>query len=64
MQGTDPRDAAARRQRVLCKICGRPIELVRMRDHLRSDHQVDSSQLEGLYLESRIEARRARRSRP
>jgi len=35
-----------------------------MREHLRSEHQIDSSQLEGMYLESRIQARRARRSRP
>ncbi|MGD0250528.1 MAG: hypothetical protein ABSB97_06550 [Thermoplasmata archaeon] len=64
MQGSESRESSVRRQRVACRICSRPIELARMREHLRSEHQVDSSQLEGMYLESRIQARRARRSRP
>lgn len=55
---------SARRQRVSCQLCGQAIELVRMREHLRSEHQVDSAKLESLYLDARIEARRARRSRP
>ena len=57
------RDASSRRQKVPCRICGRPIELVRMRDHLRADHQVDTSTLEKAYLDARIEAKRARRTR-
>ncbi len=35
-----------------------------MREHLRGEHQVDSATLERQYLGARIEARRARRSRP
>ena len=56
------RETSERRTRVACKVCGDPIELVRMREHLRSAHQVDSSQLETLYLDARVEARRSRRS--
>ncbi len=56
------RDSDVRRARIACHICGQPIDLARMRDHLRADHQVDSANLETLYLEARIEARRARRS--
>jgi len=52
-----------RRSRVPCKVCGQPIELVRMRDHLRNGHQVGSADLETMYLDARIEVRRARRSR-
>lgn len=62
MQATGSWDVAVRRQRVPCRICGRPTELMRMRDHLRTDHQVDSARLEELYLDARVEARRARRS--
>jgi hypothetical protein len=63
MQSLPLRDSQARRQRVACRICGRPVELMRMREHLRADHQVDSSALEKHYLDARIEARRSRRSR-
>jgi hypothetical protein len=52
-----------RRSRVACKVCGQPIELIRMRDHLRSEHQVGSAELETMYLDARIEARRLRRTR-
>lgn len=62
MQPSGSRDSSERRTRVACKVCGDPIELVRMREHLRSAHQVDSSQLETLYLDARIEARRRRGS--
>jgi hypothetical protein len=34
-----------------------------MREHLRSDHQVGSAELEAMYLDARIEARRSRRTR-
>lgn len=63
MQPTSLRDTSSRRQRIACRICGRPVELVRMREHLRTEHQVDSSTLEKAYLDARIEARRSRRSR-
>ena len=62
MQPTSSHEATDRRTRVSCKVCGRPIELARMREHLRSEHQIDSAQLETLYLGARVEARRARRS--
>jgi len=62
MQPVAPRDQSTRRSRVVCKICGQPIELVRMREHLRNDHQVGSADLDSLYLTARIEARKARRS--
>jgi len=62
MQPAGTRDQSTRRSRVVCKFCGQPIELVRMRDHLRNDHQVGSAELDGLYLNARIEARKARRS--
>ncbi len=64
VQATVARDSSYRRQQVGCRICGRPVELARMRDHLRAEHQVDSSTLERQYLDARIEARRARRTRP
>ncbi|MGD0588615.1 MAG: hypothetical protein ABSA63_07500 [Thermoplasmata archaeon] len=63
MQPTSSRESDLRRSRVPCKVCGRPVELVRMREHLRSEHQVDSSNLETMYLDARIEARRSHRSR-
>jgi hypothetical protein len=62
MDGGIGRDALERRRRVPCKVCDEPVELVRMRDHLRTAHQVDSAQLETMYLEARIQARRNRRS--
>jgi hypothetical protein len=62
MQPVASRDLSTRRSRVNCKICGQPIELVRMRDHLRTDHQALSADVDSLYLNARIEARKARRS--
>lgn len=63
MQPGSARDATNRRARIACKICGRPIDIARMREHLRLEHQVDSSQVEALYLSARVEARKAQRSR-
>ena len=62
VQPSSSREADMRRTRVACKVCGQPVELVRMREHLRSEHQVVSSDLESMYLDARIEARRTRRS--
>jgi hypothetical protein len=62
MQSGGSHDTSERRTRISCKVCGEPIELVRMREHLRAAHQVDSSQLETMYLDARVEARRTRRS--
>jgi CRISPR/Cas system CSM-associated protein Csm2 small subunit len=63
VQPTGSRESTNRRARIACKICGRPIDIARMREHLRLEHQVDSSQVETLYLNARVEARRAQRSR-
>ncbi len=60
VQGVGFRDTSSRRTRVSCHICGQPIELARMRDHLRHAHQSISSEVETLYLSARIEARRRR----
>ncbi|MGI0072135.1 MAG: hypothetical protein ACRECT_08755 [Thermoplasmata archaeon] len=57
-----PGDANARRSRVTCGVCGQPIELARLRDHLRSEHGSNSADLDQLYLNARIEAKRHRRS--
>jgi len=63
MQSLGASDSSNRRARVACKICGRPVDLSRMREHLRADHQADSSHVENLVLSARIEARRSQRSR-
>jgi hypothetical protein len=62
VQAVGSRDSTARRTRIACKVCGEPIELVRMREHLRSEHQVGAADLDSYYLSARIEARRSRRS--
>jgi hypothetical protein len=62
VQPTVSRDASARRTRIACKVCGEPVELARMREHLRNNHQVGAAELDSFYLSARIEARRNRRS--
>ncbi len=62
MQGVGYRDNPSRRTRVSCHVCGQPVELARMRDHLRQVHRSVSSEVETLYLSARIEARRRRHS--
>ncbi|MGA8663944.1 MAG: hypothetical protein WB809_02595 [Thermoplasmata archaeon] len=62
MQGIGSHDNVSRRTRVTCRVCGQPIDLVRMKEHLRSEHQSVSSEVESLYLTARIEARRRRHS--
>ncbi|MGA8276492.1 MAG: hypothetical protein WB789_00550 [Thermoplasmata archaeon] len=64
MQGAGIRDTASRRTRVNCHVCGQPIDLTQMREHLRTDHQSASAEVESLYLSARIEARRRRHSPP
>jgi hypothetical protein len=63
VQSTSSRETSSRRVRITCKLCGQPIDLTRMREHLRLDHQADSTKVENLYLTARIEARKAQRSR-
>ncbi|HTT73152.1 MAG TPA: hypothetical protein VMG99_03245 [Thermoplasmata archaeon] len=62
MQSGVGRDTATRRTRVPCKVCGTAIELARMRDHLRSEHQMGSAEVDSAFLSARIEARRTRRT--
>ncbi|MGB6501672.1 MAG: hypothetical protein WBG19_09825 [Thermoplasmata archaeon] len=56
-------DTASRRARTPCKFCGIPIDLARLREHLRGEHRADSTQVEALYLSARIEARKSQRAR-
>lgn len=62
MLPTASRDTSTRRTRVSCKVCGEPVELARMRDHLRANHHVGAAELDSYYLSARVEARRTRRS--
>lgn len=67
MAGTDFSDlgdSGTRRLRVTCKYCSSSLEVVRLREHLRAVHQLDSSALESAYLEALMAGRRSRRSRP
>ncbi|MGD0257992.1 MAG: hypothetical protein ABSB90_08990 [Thermoplasmata archaeon] len=45
-----------------CRVCGEPIDLSHMKEHLRTNHQSVSAEVESLYLSARIEARRRRHS--
>ncbi len=63
MQSTTASDPSSRRARVACKVCGQPIDLARLREHLRGMHQADSTQVEALILSARIEARKTQRAR-
>jgi len=64
VQGAGSRDTTSRRSRVICRVCGQPIDLAHMKEHLRTDHQSVSAEVESLYLSARIEARRRRHSSP
>jgi hypothetical protein len=57
-------EPSERRARVSCAICGHPVELARLREHLRSEHQSNSAEVDSAYLNARIEAKRGRRSQP
>ncbi|MGA8542119.1 MAG: hypothetical protein WB947_01035 [Thermoplasmata archaeon] len=57
-----PGEGTARRSRVTCELCGRPVELARLREHLRSEHGSNSADLDTIYLNARIEAKRTRRA--
>ncbi len=39
------------------------MDLSRLREHMRGEHQADSTQVETLYLSARVEARKTQRSR-
>jgi len=47
---------------VPCKICGLSVEVVRLRRHLRADHQLDTASVEAQYLAALMELRKTRRS--
>jgi hypothetical protein len=57
-----PGDANARRARVTCELCGRAVELARLREHLRSEHGSNSADVDAMHLSARIEAKRTRRA--
>jgi hypothetical protein len=59
-----PGEASARRSRVACELCGRQVELARLREHLRAEHGSNSADLDTIYLNARIEAKRTRRVQP
>ena len=59
----DLQDSGARRVRVSCKQCGTSIEIARLREHLRSGHNLDSTAVETAYLAALMDVRRNRRGR-
>jgi hypothetical protein len=62
MQATGSRETAAgRRTRVRCPRCGQPIELSRLRAHLRDQHQTTASELDANFLAARRQAQRTAR---
>ena len=66
MQSLSPRDREGvprRRARVECSLCGRYVELVQLRVHLRDQHHLESARLDQILAEARRAALRGR-SRP
>jgi hypothetical protein len=57
----DLRDSGTRRVRVACKHCGASVEIARLREHLRSSHNLDSAVVETSYLAVLMDVRRNRR---
>jgi hypothetical protein len=57
-----PGETSPRRARVTCEVCGQTVELARLREHLRSEHGSTSADLDAMYLNARIEAKRNRRA--
>jgi hypothetical protein len=62
MQPVSSRDLGVRSSRLPCGICGESIELVRLRTHLRTAHQMTSTEVESVFLDARRTARRTARS--
>jgi len=56
------RDSGTRRLRVSCKLCSAPLEIARLREHLRTTHRLDSTAVETTYLAALMDVRRSRRS--
>lgn len=66
MQALSPRDrepVSRRRSRIECAVCGRFVELARLRAHLREAHRLESARLDQMLAEARRMALRGR-SRP
>ncbi len=61
---SDLHDSGNRRLRVACKQCGVSIDVARLKGHLRSAHQLGSTEVEAAYLAALMDVRRARRGRP
>jgi hypothetical protein len=59
----DLHDSGTRRLRVTCKHCSTSIDIARLKGHLRSAHQLGSTEVETDYLAALMDVRRARRSR-
>ena len=56
-----PGEASPRRARVTCEICGQTVDLARLREHLRAEHGSTSADVDTIYLNARIDAKRSRR---
>ncbi len=56
-------ETGSRRTRVSCKLCARSIEMVRLREHLRAEHQLDTASVEARYQAAQRDVRRTQRSR-
>jgi hypothetical protein len=60
---SDFRDSGTRRLRVACRQCGSSVEIARLKEHLRSAHHLDSTEVESTFLAALMDVRRARRGR-
>jgi DNA repair exonuclease SbcCD ATPase subunit len=56
MQSATARVPTRRQRRAACPRCGRPLEIHRMREHLREGHQLESRELEFVLLQARRDA--------
>jgi len=59
----DLQESGTRRVRVSCKHCGVSVEIARLREHLRSSHNLDSAVVEASYLSALMDVRKSRRGR-
>ncbi len=57
----ESRDPSHRRNKVACVRCGRSIEILRLRDHLRSEHNLTTAAVDDVYLAAMMEIRKTRR---
>lgn len=57
-------DPSSRRGRVACKLCGRTMENVKLRGHLRTEHRLDTASVEAQYLAAQMDVRKTRRAHP